>query len=105
MFGIVDDTVFDGVLHSADALHVAGFVIEPVKARSVKDLQIFERVLIDDDKVGQQTGADDSEFNRLAFRFMQGLGGIERSGADDFERMESGFAEQFQYRKNRRVYR
>src|SRR6266508_3860591 len=71
LLGVIDDAVLDRPLDAADSLSLAGLFIELERAGSVQDLEIFERVLVNDHQVGQQPWPHYAEFDRLALRLAQ----------------------------------
>ena len=88
---VVDDAVLDRVLDAADALDLAGLVVQPHRARAVEHLEVLQRVLIDEHHVREQAAADDAELERLALRFVQRQRAVHRRRLNHFQRVEAGF--------------
>ena len=63
---------------------------------AVEHLEVLQRVLVDDDHVGEHAGADDAELRRLALRLAQRQRAVHRRRLDDLERMEAGFLQHLQ---------
>ena len=94
--GVVDDAVLDRVLHAADALGLAGAVVQAQRARAVEHLEVLERVLVGDHEIGEQPGTDDAHVDRQSARLVEALGAVQRRGADHLERVEAGLLEQLE---------
>src|SRR6188508_3854718 len=63
---VVDDAILDRVLDAADALDLAVLIVQLDRAGRIEHLEILERILIDDDHVGEEARPDDPEIDRLA---------------------------------------
>ena len=53
LFRVVDDALLYRVPDAADPLRFARLVVETQRARAVQHLQVLQRVLIDDQEIGQ----------------------------------------------------
>ena len=74
----------------------SGLVVQPERAGAVEDLEVLERVLLDHDQVGEESGADDAELDRRALGLVQRLGAVQGRGPHDLERVEAGLLQQLE---------
>ncbi len=94
---IVDDAVLDRVLDASDAFGATGAIVQPQRAGAVQHLQILERVLIDDDQIGEQARPHECR-TRAACPSARASACApwKRRRSNHLQRMEAGFLQQLE---------
>src|SRR5690606_26020264 len=95
-FGVVDDAITYGPLHSADPRDVAGFVVQATGAGAVERTQILQRVVRHDRQIGQHADAYGAVLGFLAGGFGQRTRRVVRHRLDRLQRRQPGFVQELQ---------